>query len=182
MRTITSYSRNEFQAPESGEIFLWFATITHTGLPTPIRVVTEGNGAVSYRNGEIVNYRLAGALFLGCPFALDWISDNDQMPRGQVIMPDPQRRIGLEILKLTESPRFKMELYREVDWAYSYDGTNARVPTGTPTREALADFLYLRNITGDALSVQADLTVVDFNQEPWPYIRATADRLNWITK
>lgn len=180
MRNISAFTRNELQAPESGEVFLWLATVTHASLSEPIRVATENGGGISYRNGNIVGYKLGGNRFLGCPFALDWVSDNDQMPRGKIVMPDPDRRIGLEVLKLVDSPRFKIELYRETDWSDTYDYQNCREPTGAPLQEAVADFLYLRNVSGDAVSIQADITVVDFNNEPWPFIRATPDRLRWI--
>jgi len=169
--------RNEMEAQDSAEAALIFATITHPELLTPIRVVSESDKGYSIANGKVVNYRYGGELFYGCPFALELVTDDDRPPRAQVILPDVEQRVGLEVLPLIDSPRIKFEVLALSDFSDALDADNARNPIGTPTVEYAADHLYLANVSGDQMSVQAQLTGLDYSAEPWPKIRTTQDRL-----
>lgn len=182
MRDLSNTGRIASQAQFSGEVFLWFATISHTDLADDIRVVSEGLGSVSYKNGAIVNYQFDSLLYLGCPFKLEWISDDGSPPRGKVTVPDPDRSIGAEVLLLTDSPQIKFDLVRLSEYGSSFGTDNMRLPTGTPFVEVTADFFYLRNVSGDSMQVSADLTTYDVSVEPWPKTRATIDRLPWLAK
>lgn len=180
-RDISIAGRIQLETQFSDEVWLWFSTVTHSSLPIPIRVVTEGMGSVSYKNGAIVNYQWGGDVYLGCPFKLEWISDDGQPPRGQLTIPDPDRRIGAQVLTLIDSPQISFSLIKLSDFnLLSYGGNNDRIPLGTPTVEASASHFFLRNVSGDAMQVTADLTTYDMAVEPWPKTRATIDRLPWI--
>lgn len=169
--------RNETEAQDSAEAALVFATITHPELLTPIRVVSEGDKGYSIANGAIVNYRYGGELFLGCPFAIELVTDSDRPPQARVTVPDVEQRIGIEVLPLIDSPRIRLEILALSDFSDTLDADNARNPVGTPTVEYAADHLYLANVTGDQLAVQAELVGLDYSAEPWPKIRTTQDRL-----
>lgn len=182
MRDLTDVARISTQAQFDGTVYLWFATLSHADLPDDIRVVSEGLGTISYKNGGVVNYQLHSQLYFGCPFRLDWISDDGSPPRGKVTVPDPDRSIGAEVLLLTDSPRIKFELVKLTDYGTSFGANNMRLPLGTPFVEVTADFFYLRNVSGDSMQVSADLTTYDVAVEPWPKTRATIDRLPWLAK
>lgn len=182
MRDLTTTSRVQSQAQFADEVFLWFATISHADLADDIRVVSEGLGSISYKNGAIVNYQFNGLLYLGCPFRLDWISDDGSPPRGKVTVPDPDRTIGAEVLLLTDSPQIKFELAKLSDYGNSFGTNNMRLPISTVTVEVTADFFFLRNVSGDSMQVSADLTTYDVSVEPWPKTRATVDRLPWLVR
>jgi hypothetical protein len=169
--------RNETEAQESAEVALIFATITHPELLKPIFVVSEGDKGYSTRNGLIVNYRYNGNLYLGCPFAIQLVADNDQPPTGQVTLPDVGQQIGIEILPLIDSPKIKIEVLGLSDFSDTLDADNARNPVGTPTVEYSADYLYLNNVSGDQTMVQGTLTGLNYTAEPWPKTRTTQDRL-----
>jgi hypothetical protein len=170
------------EATDSSEVFIWLATITHDDLADPIRVASEVPGVVAYKNGAIVNYKYGSDVYLGCPFRLEFVTDNEQAPRGRVIVPDPTREIGIEILLLSSSPRISFRLVKLSDYTTTFGPDNERIPTGTPTSEVYVTGLFLRNVTGDALQVQADLTTWDISTEPWPKYRVTADRLPWVQR
>lgn len=181
-RPLSTVARVQAEAQFSSEVWLWFVTITHDDLPTPIRVVCEGLGSISYKNGGIVNYQLNGNLFLGCPFKLEWVSDDGNPPKAQVTVPDVDRRIGAEVLLLVDSPQIRFELCKFSNWLLTFGSTNERLHSGTITPEVVADFFFLRNVSGDAMQVTADLTTYDITVEPWPKQRVTADRLPWIAR
>lgn len=175
-RTLTAAFRNSLEASVSSEVVLVFATITHASLTT-IRVVSEDHGGVSHYEGEIINYRYGGELFLGCPFMIDLLTDDDRPPRARIAVPDVNRTIGIEILALADSPRIKIELLKLSDFSAAIDVDNARNPVGTPTVEYVADYLYLKNVSGDAVMLQAEIQSYDLVGESWPLTRSTQDRL-----
>lgn len=176
-REISTAFRNAIEASASGEVVLVFATITHADLPQPIRVVSEDFGGVSFNKGEPLNYKYEGNLFLGCPFLIELLTDDDQPPRGRVTVPDVDRTIGIEVMALIDSPRIKIEILKLSDFTDAIDIDNARNPVGTPVPEYVADLLYLKNVSGDAVAVQAELQSFDLVGEPWPLTRSTSDRL-----
>jgi len=181
-RDLSTIARTQVEAQFSSEVWLWFATITHDDLPDPIRVVCEGLGSISYKNGGIVNYQLNGDLYLACPFKLEWISDDGTAPKAKVTVPDVDRSIGVEVLLLTDSPQIGFQLCKLSDWLTTFGSNNERLHSGTITPEVSADFFFLRNVSGDAMQVTADLTTYDISVEPWPKYRATQDRLPWIAR
>lgn len=180
MRAITTSFRNGLQASSSEELVLVFVTVTHTDLVTPVLIVSEDENGVSWQNGEIVNYRYGGNLFQGCPFAIELLTDDDRPPRGRIVFADPERRFGIELLPLVDSPRLKIELLRSSDFDTNYDADNARNPIGSPMPEYVASHLFMRNVSGDAMMLTAELMSYDMVGEPWPKIRSTIDRLPGI--
>ncbi len=113
-----------FAAPEGGVVSAGSAVINQSGALTTItqgsnvvRIVSEDMNGVSYANGEIINYRRSSTLWLGCPFALDLLTDDERLPRARLSIADPERTIGLQILGWSESPTFKLELMNSSDFS-----------------------------------------------------------------
>lgn len=194
MRSLGTGFRNSIESRANTELLLVFAQITHVNLGAPVRVVTEDvNGFSQTSNGKIVNYNWNGYnptypspgsssgdprnLYLGCPFSFTLLTDDDQPPRAKITMPNIDRRIVQTVLALTSPPRFRMTMLRFSDWVPGvYDANNALSPVATPEVEYDADYLTLKNFTGDELVLTADITTFDIADEPCPAIRTTQDR------
>lgn len=176
MRTITTGFRNSVENQANTELMLIFALVQGAG--EPIRIVTEDQNGCSVANGKIVNYNWNGALWLGCPFILTFLSDDDKPPTAKFSIQNVDRRIGQWIKALPiQSPQISFFLLKYSEWvAGVYDSNNALSPSGTPTVEETAAYLFLRNVSvGDDL-VTADVGTFDIANEPCPYIRTTQDR------
>lgn len=176
-RKISAVLRHELEASASGEVVLAFATITHDDLTDTIRVVAEDDGCVSYNQGKIINYRWNGNLFLGLPFFLELLTDDERPPRGKVTLPDVEHRVGVEVLALLDSPTIRFDILKLSDFSAAIDADNARNPLDVPAVEYTADQLRLANVQGDAMAISGELTGVNIADDPWPFIRATKGRL-----
>jgi hypothetical protein len=175
-RDITDGFRNEAQAQRTSEVFLYFVTIYASTLAQPVRVVSE-MGSISYANGLPINYKRSGLLYSAIPFDVEILTDTERPPRAVARMANIDRVPGEVVLRLRTSPRIKLEILALSDFGDDVDEDNARVPTGTPVIEYSADFLRFANVRGDAVAIEAELRSFDLSQEPWPSVRATAERL-----
>jgi len=163
-RLITDALKQELLAPRTGEVILQFATISHVDLTDPIRVVSD-----------IKNYVLGTDPFIGCPFKIALVSDGERPPRAVVSIQNADRRVGEVVCSITTPPRFKLQLLSSLDFDLTVD---PRVELSPPaTVEYEADFLFLREIKVDAITIEAELTTNVFTAEPWPVVRATKDKL-----
>ena len=162
MRTVAGPFRTAIESSNSSEAVLIFATITHPDLFAPI-----------YVNSDIKNYVLGGNTYLGTAMSVSLLSDQTNAPSAKISIPNVDRAIGEAVLELRTSPQIKLEVYARSD----FDTSDPRVAIGTPTVEYSAPFLFLRNVTCDALGFTADLNSYDLSSEPWPLIRSTKSRL-----
>lgn len=176
-RAISPSLSASVESSATGEVLLCFATITHDDLEQPIYVVAEDDGAVSYQNGAIVNYRWGGNLYLGMPFFWTIISDTEQVPRANLMVMDVENRIGPAIITLLNSPRIRLDLLKLSDFTDSVDEDNARTEIDSAVPEFTADYLYLTDVSGDVASVSSNVTTYDLSSDPWPYPRCTRDRM-----
>lgn len=175
MRSISTSFRNSLEDRHNPELILVFATISHPNLYEPIRVVCEDVEGVSYNANGIINYKWNGDLYYGCPFSFSLLTDDEQPPRSKLTIHNVDRKIGQAILAIDSSPRFRFSILKSSDFGSSYDSDNARTPTGTPEIEYDADYLYLRDVSGDQSVITADIVTFDIENEPCPALRATQD-------
>lgn len=177
MRVLSTTFRNKIQAQHNDELILVFAVVTHPQLTKPVRVVTEDIEGVSYHtNGQIINYKYNGDLYQGCPFTFSLLTDDENPPRSKVSIINVDTKIGRTIRLLTSPPRFRFTVLKYSDFSPTVDSDNARSPTGTPTVEYDANYLFLRNVVGDDMVITADITSYQIADEPCPAIRTTQDR------
>jgi hypothetical protein len=162
MRTLGNNFRTTIESSNSSEVVLLFVTVTHPTLESPI-----------YLNSDIKDYVLNGNTYLGAALTISLLSDQIAAPQAKVSIPNVDRSIGQAVLALTTSPQIKLELYARSD----FDSSDPRQAIGTPTVEYSAPFLFLRNVTCDAVGFTADLLSYDLSSEPWPSIRSTKNRL-----
>lgn len=176
-RLLTLAQRNAIEDPHGTEVWLTFVRITHPDLALPERYVTEGDRAVSMQGGAIINYNLAGELYDGYPFGFEWVSDDDRIPRAKITAPDVSGDFGRRLRPLRSPPSLEMWIYPLSDWDLTtLDSNNARSPVGTPGALLHVRRLRLRQLGGDFV-FEARLTPPDPTSEPWPFIRATLDRV-----
>jgi hypothetical protein len=171
MRPLPLDVRRDLTSPSNGEVYLIACTIEHADLTT-LRVISEGVNGVSHWNGLPVNYTFDGATYLGCPFEISLLTDNESPPRAKFAIFDADRAVGRYFIGLTQSPRLKIEILRASDFGAIDDTTNARTATGSPRRIYRASNLRLTSITGDPVSVSGEIKTYDPRSEPWPKQRA----------
>lgn len=163
-RTITDALKQELYAPRTGEMILMFATIDHTVLIDPVRVVND-----------IKDYVLGTNTYTGCPFNISLVSDGERAPRAVVTIQNVDRRIGEIVTSITTPPSFKLQVFSSLDFDLTVDPRVESTPPATVEYEA--DFLFLREIRVTSANIQGELTTNVFTSEPWPSVRATKDRL-----
>lgn len=161
-RTISTTFRDSAEAEQTSETFVVMATVTHPNLLVPIRV-----------NSDIVDYIYNGDIYFGVAFAISLLSDDEQPPKAQVMIPNVDQTVGEAILTISTSPRIKIELFARSD----FNSDTPRRAIGIPTVEYSAPELFLRNVTCDAVALTADIFSYDVSTEPWPRIRSTPDLL-----
>lgn len=164
-RSVSLSFRHAVEAQHTDDVDLIFATITHPQLVEPVRVVNDTKDFIR-----------DGVTFVGFPFDIQLLSDDDNPPKAQLEIQNVDRRIGQTILPLTTPPRLKIELLSSADFDLT---VVPRVALGSPgpSPEYVADFLFLQNVQVDALTVSADIVGWDYTQVAWPSVRATQSRL-----
>ncbi len=167
-REISTSLRRALEEPRSAEYVVILIEITHQTLATPIRVAND-----------VVDYVYLGNTFIGFPFEIELVSDSARTPRGSLRIQNVDRRISEAVLELTTPPQLSIILFAQSDFEEIEPGGRTRLPpTGTePTPEYQADHLILGTITIDASMVSGEILSFDMSNEPWPAIRATAERL-----
>lgn len=150
------------ESPNSGEFFVFFATITHPDLVSAITV-----------NSDVVDYVYNGSTYYGCAFALVRLTDDEQPPRAKVTIENVDQIIGRVVSALLSPPTIGIQLFVKSDFTDDVP----RKAIGTPTAVESAQGLKLQNVQWDASTITADLVGVDITSRPWPSIRSTSDRL-----
>jgi hypothetical protein len=164
-RQISASLRKELEDQETGDAILVFITITHPDLDEAIRVVSD-----------TVDYVWNSDTYIGFPFDIQLLTDNDSPPRASLTIQNVDRRIGNAIDSLTSPPRFRIDVMG-ASW---FDQTVVpRVAIDSPEPEAdyTADRLFLSDVTVTAFEVSATIVSWNYVQEVWPGIRATQSRL-----
>lgn len=163
-RSISQSLRNELEASSSSDYIVLLLEITHSTLSTPIRVAND-----------LVDYYFNGNAYVGYPFMLEIMSDDDRPPRGRLSIQNVDQRIGEAVRGITTPLGIQLTALAQSDYAAPIDGL--RSPVGTPTVEYVAAGLLLREVSVDAIAVQGELTTYDISSEPWPAVRSTPDLL-----
>ena len=169
-RDVSAEFRSAAEASATGEVFLTFATIMH---PASTKVIRVAN--------DVVDYQYLGELYVGCPFDITLLSDADDKPTAKISIQNVDREIGETIQQLEDSPRLKLEVILLSQFSPELDdsiGDNgARTELGDTVVDYTADQLRMAKVSVDPMFVTADIISYDYSQEPWPFYRATKNRL-----
>ncbi len=157
--------RRNIEANFSDEVNLIFLTISHGTLEEPIRVVLDNK-----------NFIYGGNLFVGFPFDITILSDDENPPTAKLSIQNIDSDIGYAIRKLTSPPRLKIEFLHSDDFNLS---VSPRVSIASPSPDVitLGDHLFLINIAVTDAEVTGDIRGWDYLQRVWPGVRATQEAL-----
>jgi len=163
MRSINVSFRKEAESSLSGEADLCFLTITHYKLIDPIRVVWD-----------VKDYVYAGNTFIGFPFDIQIMSDDETPPKAQLTIQNIDSRIGETIRSLVSPPRLKLEILSTLDFNTAVD-PRVELSGGSPPSNVIYSFdrAFLTNVKVDFLTVSGDIVGWDYLQRVWPGKRAT---------
>jgi hypothetical protein len=147
VRQVTSTFWEALSFSATDEDFVVLATISHPNLGEPIRVCSDTVDLVS--NGNT---------FIGFPFEFTLPSDNDGPPKGKLRIQNVDRRIGEVVLTLDTAVDLQLDVVLRSE---------------PDTLQVSYKTLKMRNITGDALAIEGEISVRDYTALPWPKTRST---------
>src|SRR5262245_51376559 len=167
-REISTAFRRELEEPRSTELVVILLEISHPSLAVPIRVAND-----------TVHYLYNGNTYIGFPFEIDLLGDDEQIPRGQLKIQNVDRQIGEAILELTTPPSLTITIVAGSDFGETSaaDHYQAVPLVDEPGIEYQATHLMFGNIQVDAMAVVGEIKSFEVSSEPWPAIRTTAERL-----
>lgn len=152
MRANAAAIRPRLEAWKSGDTYITLVTIDHDSLSETIRVANN--------NEDITSQSFD---WIGFPFEIEVPSEDDGPPQGRLSIQNVDRRIGPAILSLKGKGPARMQI---------------QVVLAAEPDNVWLDFegFYLRDVTGDAMTITGTIDTWDFGREPWPNRRATKDR------
>lgn len=163
MRTVSGSFRRSVESRFQSDANLIFVTLSHELLIEPVRVVSDTKDFV-----------YGGETFVGFPFDLQLLTDDDRPPTATIEIQNVDRIIGETLRPLTSAPRLKIELLHSDDFDLT---VTPRTPVRPPSVEYVANHLFLANVKIDPMTVSAEIVGWDFTQRTWPGVRATQNRL-----
>ena len=164
-RSVSLSYRKAIESPFNDEANLAFLTITHPTLSVPIRV-----------NWDTKDYVYNGNTFIGFPFELSILTDDESPPTARLAIQNIDPRISDALRGLGSPLRIKIELLHTDDFDLSVTPRVAIVGSPPPNVAYSADKLFLINIKSDILTLSADITGWNYLQRVWPGVRATQER------
>ena len=161
-RDLSNSFRRMLEAEATGRMPIIVAIFDHDDLDEPIRVVNDTK-----------DFLIGGNRYYGAPFDLELVSDTDAAPEARMSVQNVDRRVGLQVEDLVDSPDVTIRAYDSNDFDLDLD---PREPTGTPTVEYEAGDLEFAEIDITAENVGGVLMLRDYGAEPWPMMLCTQDR------
>lgn len=162
-RNIITSLRRQLETPLSKEVDLAFVTIRHPTLDEAIRVVWDTK-----------DFIFGGDFYIGFPFDIQILSDEEGPPKAQLQIQNIDPRIGDTIRGLTTPATIDLEMVSSSDYDLTADPR-------TEIDEGATNIFYafyaarLVNVKVDFLTVTADIVGWDYLQRVWPGKRATQD-------
>lgn len=162
-RTIPEAARASSIQQSSPDAWLGFVTITHPNLSVPVRIVSDP-----------VDYLIDGNTFTGIVFDFRILTDNDSAPRGQLTVPNVDRRILRALLEATGRAKVELAVLTSADFDLA---VRPRTAIGTPVPIYRFHSYELVDVQADAIQLSATIMLRDYSQEPWPSVSASQSRL-----
>ncbi len=167
-RNVTASFRRISEANFADEVDLIFLHIDHPSITT-IRLV---NDTVDYVFIDAVDSPPASQTFIGFPFDIEILSDDESPPTARLSIQNVDPRIGDSVRTLMTPPRLAISLYSSTDFNLTVD---PHVAIGTPTLIYSASRLFLTNVSVDIMTISGTIVGWDYLQRVWPAERATAE-------
>lgn len=163
-RTLIARDAADFDEIGSPNALLWFLVISHPNLSPPIRVVSD-----------VFDYVIDGDTYLGIPFGVKTLTDTDQTPSTEISVQNIDRRITEALNNDLAGERAMVSAFAISSADFDLTVEPRVVLSGTPTRVYSFEMFELADVRGDVLEITGRVTLIDFEQEPWPFLRATKD-------
>lgn len=161
--TVSASFRRSAEANFADEVDLVFLTISHELLIDPIRVVWDNK-----------DFIYNGNTFIGFPFDITLLSDDDTPPKAKLTIQNVDPRIGDTLRTLRSPPRLKIELLSSADFDLNADPrVEISSSPDVPAVVFVADKLFLTNVSVDIMQISGDIVGWDYLQRVWPGKRAT---------
>jgi len=160
VRPVSNALKQAVNAQETDKAFIILLTLEHEDLSAPIRVTQDSMQDLPISGGRGVISR--GNEFVALPFEIVLPDENeDQSPRAKLKIDNISREIVAAVRSITSPASAMLEIVLSQD--------------PDVVEMQLLDF-QLRNVTYDAFVVEGDLTVEQFDLEPFPAGRITPSR------
>ena len=150
------------EAPETPDALLAFLTITHPGLNTPLRVVSD-----------VMNYLVDGETYIGMPFDYRTLSDSEAAATTEIRIQNVDRKIGDILRKIKARAKLRLEFRSSADFDLSLD---PREEFGSGSVIGAFDQFDLVDVSVNAIEITGRVMLRDYSQETWPGTRATQSR------
>lgn len=161
-RELSSSFRKMLEAEATGRMLVVVAIFQHADLSPNIRIVNDTK-----------DFLIGGDRYYGAPFDIELVTDTDGVPEARMSVQNVDRRVGLQIEDIVESPTVTIRIYDSSDFDLTADPREA---TGTPDVEYEAGDLEFAEIDITAERVSGTLILRDYGAEPWPTTQATQGR------
>jgi len=158
----TGAQRIDLMEVDSPHALLGFMDVDHPALSVPVRIVTD-----------VLDHVWNGHTYLACSFGYTLISDGEDAPRSVITIPNVDRAIGRAIEASPSRAKVSLHVLSSADFDLTQD-----------PRMAIGTVVPLYRLTGfetidarvDDISAEITIALRDDEVEPWPVVRATADR------
>lgn len=156
-RSSSSSMKEEVFGQTTGEVYATLITLDHDDLDEPLRLASDLKDTLSNGSKGIISQTRE---FIFFPFELiPPGEDGERVPTGKLRMDNVSREIILAVREISSPVDVTIEIVRVSD---------------PDTIEVLISGFQLRNIRGDALTVEGELSTTQFDLEPFPSGRFTA--------
>jgi hypothetical protein len=151
-RNVSTNLIEAVNASETDEAFIILVTIDHADLSEPIRITTDPYEDVD--GNDTMGVISRGNNFIALPFELILPNeDEDQSPMAKIKIDNISREIVEAVRTITSPADFSIEIVLASD---------------PDTVEASWTGFQLRNVRYDAFVVEGELTIEQFDKEPFP--------------
>lgn len=163
LRPLTPAQSADLNAPGSAEALLGFMLIRHSGLPAPVRIVSD-----------VLDYSWQGALWTGVPFEPRAVADADAPPSVEIRVQNVNGRIGRALRAAEGRALVSLWVLTSADFDLS---VVPRLPLPGPEPVPLYRHLNyeLQDVDANSVELTGRLVLRDFSQE-FLGVRATSDR------
>lgn len=162
LRSIPTGTLRELNRLNSGEFFPVFLEVIHPNIIGVLRFVADN-----------VDYVYGGNTYMGYPFKISLLNDADELPSAVLTIQNITKEIETAIKDSTTPATIAIF----VSDSSSFNMTvKPRAEIGTANILWRADDLFLTQVEGNAVQISGRIVTWAYEQEPYPFIRATQDR------
>jgi len=164
-RTLSARDSADLDSLDNPNALLWFLVVQHPNVSPAIRVVSD-----------VFQYVLDGETYEGIPFNAKTLTDTDQTPSTEITVQNIDRRIAEALNNDMDGERAIVSAFAISSADFDLTVEPRVVKAGVTVAKVYSFQMFeLADVRGDVMEITGRVTLVDFAQEPWPFVRATKD-------